>query len=228
MMKKRLLILDTETTGLRVGDGHRLTELACVEMIDGSLTGKQYHQYINPERELDAEAQKISGLTWSFLKQYPTFGQIAQDFLSFVEEDQLVIHNAAFDMGFINYQLAMERYSKIEKTRIIDTLPLARAKFPGKANNLDALCERFGINLSGRSFHGALIDAQLLARVYLELTGGLQRKLKLVVMQSDESGILKPTAVDFPLRAFATLEADSHQTFVKTNLAKHKWVYDNK
>ena len=223
MTKNRFLVLDIETTGLRVGEGHRMTELACMEMIDGILTGNKYHQYINPEREVDAGAQKITGLTWSFLRQYPTFGQIVRDFLDFIGNDQLVIHNASFDMGFINYQLAIEQYPKIEKTRVIDTLPMARAKFPGKGNSLDALCERFGISLDTRDYHGALIDVQLLARVYTELTGGIQRKLKIVMNQSDDPGVLKPKAVDFPARKFELNEIDAHQVFLENNLAKNKW-----
>lgn len=223
MIKKRLLILDIETTGLRVGEGHRMTELACVEMIDGILTGKQYHQYINPEREVDAGAQKITGLTWSFLKQYPTFGQIVRDFLDFLGDDHLVIHNASFDMSFINYQLSIEQHPKIEKTRVIDTLHMARAKFPGKGNSLDALCERFSISLNTRGYHGALVDVQLLARVYIELTGGIQRKLKIVMNQSDEPGILKPAAVKFPRRVFAVNDVSAHEVFLETNLAQHKW-----
>jgi len=223
MVKKRLLILDIETTGLRVGEGHRMTELACIEMIDGILTGNKYHQYINPERELEESAQRMTGLTWSFLKQYPTFGQIVKDFLDFIGEDQLVIHNAPFDMGFINYQLAIEQYPKIEKTRAIDTLPMARAKFPGKGNSLDALCERFSISLDTRDYHGALIDVQLLARVYTELTGGIQRKLKIVVDSSGAAGVLKPKPANFPVRHFITKDVEDHQAFLEVNLAKHKW-----
>lgn len=222
-VKKRLLVLDIETTGLRVGEGHRMTELACVEMIDGILTGRQYHQYINPEREVDAGAQKITGLTWSFLKQYPTFSQIVPDFLDFLRDDHLIIHNSSFDLSFINYQLAIEQHPKIEKTRVIDTLPMARAKFPGKGNSLDALCERFGICLDTRGYHGALIDVQLLARVYIELTGGIQRKLKIVMNQSDEPGVLKPTAVQFPARKFVQAGEATHEKFLEHNLTKHKW-----
>ena len=200
-----------------------MTELACVEMIDGILTGRQYHQYINPEREVDAGAQKITGLTWSFLKQYPTFRQIVHDFLDFLGEAHLVIHNSSFDMSFINYQLAIEKHPKIEKTRIIDTLHMARAKFPGKGNSLDALCERFSISLDTRGYHGALVDVQLLARVYTELTGGIQRKLKLVMNQSDEPGVLKPEAVNFPRRVFAANDVTGHEMFLASNLAQHKW-----
>jgi DNA polymerase-3 subunit epsilon len=221
--KKRLLILDIETTGFRVGEGHRMTELACAEMVDGILTGRQYHQYINPEREVDPGAQKLTGLTWSFLKQYPTFGQIVRDFLDFLGDDHLVIHNSSFDLSFINYQLAIERHPKIEKMRVIDTLHMARSKFPGKGNSLDALCERFGISLNTRGYHGALIDVQLLARVYIELTGGIQRKLKLVMNQSDEPGVLKPIPVQFPRRVFSSDYANGHGAFLEDNLAKHKW-----
>lgn len=170
----REIILDTETTGLSPRDGDRLVEIGCLELINHIPTGRQYHQYINPEREVPEEAVRVHGLTYERLKTEPVFAQVADAFLDFVQDSPLVIHNAGFDMGFINHELAMLGKPAIPMTRAVDTVQIARRKFPGAPASLDALCRRFGVDNSGRTFHGALLDASLLADVYIELLGGRQ------------------------------------------------------
>lgn len=175
----REIVLDTETTGLSPEEGHRLVEIGCVELVNAVPTGNVWHRYINPEREVPAEAAAVHGLSTAFLKDKPVFSQVFADFLEFVGEDVLVIHNAAFDMKFINAELKAVGHAGIPPRRVRDTLLMAREKFPGAPASLDALCRRFGVDNSGRDLHGALLDAQLLAGVYLELVGGRQRGLGL-------------------------------------------------
>jgi DNA polymerase-3 subunit epsilon len=171
----RQVILDTETTGMPVEQGHRIIEIGCVELINRKLTGKTYHQYINPQRDVDPGALAVHGITDDFLKDKPTFREIVQPFMAFVEGAELIIHNAPFDVGFINAELTFLKKNWQAIThycRIIDTLPLARQLHVGQRNSLDALCKRYGIDNSQRELHGALLDAHLLARVYLAMTGG--------------------------------------------------------
>lgn len=169
----REISLDTETTGLSFNDGDKLVEIGCVEMIDNVATNNVFHVYINPERDVPEEVVKIHGITGEFLSDKPVFKDIADDFLSFISDSNLVIHNASFDMGFINNELKMAGYDIIPMSRVIDTLALAREMFPGgDSKSLDALCKKFDIDNSSRIFHGALLDASLLAKVYLELRGG--------------------------------------------------------
>jgi len=175
----REIVLDTETTGLDPKSGHRIVEIGCVEWINHVATGNTYHQYINPERDMPEEAQRVHGLSQEFLSGYPVFAAIAEDFLAFVRDSQLVIHNADFDMGFINAELQALGREALAKSRAIDTVQIARRKFPGAPANLDALCKRFQIDNSDRELHGALKDARLLAGVYLELVGGRQPDLEL-------------------------------------------------
>lgn len=176
----REIVLDTETTGMDPADGHRLVEIGCVELENHIPTGRTYHQYINPERDVPAEAAAVHGLTEEILKNEPTFGEIVGDFLDFIGDDsKLVIHNAEFDMKFINAELKMFGFPSLEWKRVIDTLAMARQKFPGSPANLDALCRRFNIDNSNRTLHGALLDSELLAEVYLELLGGRQRGLEI-------------------------------------------------
>jgi DNA polymerase-3 subunit epsilon len=186
----RQIVLDTETTGLETSQGHRIIEIGCVELFNRRLTGRHYHQYINPEREIDAGAQAVHGISNSMLADKPVFARIADDFLNFVGDAELVIHNAAFDIGFINYELNMLRPgfgSIAERCHVVDTLLMARAKHPGQKNNLDALCKRYGVDNSQRELHGALLDAEILADVYLLMTGG-QTALSLGGNQSKEDG----------------------------------------
>jgi DNA polymerase-3 subunit epsilon len=170
----REIVLDTETTGLEPSAGHRIIEIGCVELINYLPTGRVYHTYINPERDVPAEASAISGLKTDFLKPFPVFARIVDDFLSFIGNDKLVIHNAPFDLKFLNAELGRLNHSLFPPHRATDTLKIARTKFPGSPASLDALCRRFQIDLSSREKHGALVDSELLAKVYLELIGGRQ------------------------------------------------------
>jgi DNA polymerase-3 subunit epsilon len=170
----RKIVLDTETTGLDFRTGDRVIEIGCVELRGRQLTGQRFHAYINPERVIDPGAIAIHGLTNEFLADKPKFGDIAADFMEFVRGAELVIHNAAFDVGFLNNELGLLQHESIEQIcgEVIDTLRMAREMRPGKKNNLNALCSEFGVDNSGRQLHGALLDAELLAEVYLAMTRG--------------------------------------------------------
>jgi len=173
----REIILDTETTGLSPAEGHRLVEIGCLEIVNQIATGAVYHVLINPERDVPEDAYRIHGHSTAFLADKPVFAQVAPDFLSFIGEDRLVIHNAEFDMRFINAELVRIGRDSIPGSRVVDTLALARRKHPGAPNNLDALCDRYRIDRSRRIKHGALLDAEILVEVYGELLGGRQRSL---------------------------------------------------
>jgi len=175
----RKVVLDTETTGLDYNSGHRLVEIGCVELLDNMPTGNFWHSYINPGRNVPSAAQEVHGLSDIFLQDKPKFEEIFSDFIEFIDISELIIHNADFDLSFINSELRTLNVPVIEKNRVIDTLELAKEKFPGAAVNLDSLCRRYNISLENREKHGALIDAKLLAEVYLELTGGRQPALNL-------------------------------------------------
>ena len=175
----REIVLDTETTGINPRDGHRIIEIGALELMHHLPTGNELHIYINPEREIDDGAVAVHGLTSSFLSDKPVFAEIVDEFLSFIGEAPLVIHNASFDMGFINAELDKIQRPPLPMDRAIDTLAMARKKFPGAQANLDALCRRFEIDNSHRDLHGALVDADLLASVYVELLGGRQPGLSL-------------------------------------------------
>lgn len=171
----RQIVLDTETTGIDPNQGHRIIEIGCVELVNRKLTGRHYHQYINPDREVEQGAMDVHGISNEFLADKPFFRAIADDFLAFVDGAELVIHNAPFDVGFINHEFRLLADGKrnIENyCGVVDTLALARAKHPGQKNNLDALCKRYGVDNSQRDLHGALLDAEILADVYLLMTGG--------------------------------------------------------
>ncbi len=180
----REVALDTETTGFDPETGDRMVEIACVEMINHQSTGRHFHKYINPEREVPEEARRVHGLTWERLKPEPLFEQIADEFLEFVGDDPMVIHNAAFDMKFINFELQRCGRKPLPYSQAIDTLQIARERFPGARATLDALCQRFGIDNSHRELHGALLDTELLAEVYLELCGGREPGFALDVADS--------------------------------------------
>lgn len=171
----RQIILDTETTGLEPSKGHKIIEIGCIEMIDRRVTNNHFHYYLNPERDIDDGAVEVHGLTREFLEDKPLFADIVDPFLEYVEGAELIIHNAPFDVGFINHEIKLLRkdYKLLEHyCQILDTLPLARKKHPGQRNSLDALCKRYHVDNSNRQLHGALLDSNLLANVYLALTGG--------------------------------------------------------
>ena len=175
----REIVLDTETTGLDPKLGHRIVEIGAVELINHIPTDNTYHCYINPERDVDQGAFEIHGLSTQFLSQFETFGNVVDEFNAFIKGDPLIIHNAPFDIGFLNSELSAIGRNAIDENRIIDTLPMARQKFPGAQVNLNALCRKYNIDNSHRDLHGALVDADLLASVYLELIGGKQPGLQL-------------------------------------------------
>ena len=190
----RQIVLDTETTGLEPSQGHRIIEIGCVELINRRITDNRYHQYINPEREIDEGAVEVHGITSEFLADKPLFADIADDFLNFIRGAELIIHNAPFDVGFINHELKLLN-SQAEAVNdfcsVLDTLQLARKMHPGQKNNLDALCKRYDIDNSTRELHGALLDAEILAETYLAMTGGQTR---LSLEGSSESGVTQNEA----------------------------------
>ena len=211
----RELIFDTETTGFDPMTGDRLIEIGLVEMVDRSLTGNHYHQYVNPEREVPESAVKIHGLTSDFLKNKEVFSDVMDEFLAYVGDDSvLVAHNAEFDMKFINWELENAGRPIIHKKRFVDTLAIARTKFPGSPNSLDALCKRFMINNAHRTLHGALLDAEILAEVYIELLGGRQSGMDLSVEARATAVIEKKKREP---RHFPVSETDleAHAEFIK-------------
>ncbi len=188
----RQIVLDTETTGIEPKEGHRIIEIGCVEVINRRLTGNHFHVYINPGRQIEQEAIEVHGITNEFLADKPIFADVAQDFVEFIKGAQLVIHNAPFDVGFMDHEFAMEPKTKSVVTKdicdVLDTLVMARRMHPGQKNNLDALCRRYGIDNSHRELHGALLDAEILADVYLMMSGG-QTKLNLAGKESGDGNV---------------------------------------
>jgi len=174
----REIVLDTETTGFEYKQGHRIVEIGCVELDNHMPTGNTYHQYINPERDMPEGAFRVHGLSEEYLRDFPLFKEVAQEFLDFIGDSTLIIHNAGFDMPFLNWELNAHTFPEMGNN-VIDTLIIARKKFPGSPANLDALCRRFSVDNSNREKHGALLDSELLAEVYLELIGGRQPGLLL-------------------------------------------------
>lgn len=213
----REIVLDTETTGLDPKTGDRIVEIACLELSNHMATGSHYQAYVNPQgRESDPKALATHGLTNEFLAAQPVFAEVVEDFLAFIGEDPLIIHNAAFDLGFINAELARLERPPIGDGRAIDTLILARRKLPGARVSLDDLCKRFGVDLSGRGKHGALVDCRLLAEVYLELAGGRQPGLELSA-QKEAGGPATAERTERPARPHApsTAEAEDHAAFIE-------------
>ena len=219
----REIVLDTETTGLDVTEGHRLIEIGACEMINHVLTNKTFHVYINPEREIDIDAVNIHGISNEDLIEKPKFSEICDEFLEFIGTSPLVIHNADFDISFINNELNLSGKNFEIRNPIIDTLKLAKKKFPGSLVNLDSLCKRFDINLNSRKFHGALIDAVLLSDVYVELIGGKQTSLtfddKQIVGSSDKTASVFSEKVELIKdRNFVVTESEleKHKKFIET------------
>jgi len=218
----REIILDTETTGLDPEQGDRIVEIGAVELFNHMPTGKTYHQYINPKRDMPEEAFRVHGLSSEFLSDKPVFENIAQDFMNFIGDAKLVIHNASFDMKFINAELRWAQFPVLEMSRAIDSLAIARKKFPGSPASLDALCRRFGVDNSNRELHGALLDSEILAEVYLELIGGRQPDFGLseTVHGAEHLDTLadeaqKPTVRPKPLASRITdAEKSAHSAFI--------------
>jgi DNA polymerase-3 subunit epsilon len=190
----REIVFDTETTGFEPGEGHRIVEIGCVELIDHFPTGKSFQAYLNPEREVPIESQRVHGLTYEFLRDKPVFAAVAEEFLAFIGDAPLVIHNASFDIKFINAELGRTGHDPIPLARAIDTIEIAKRKIPGARYSLDELCKRFGVDLTARVKHGALLDADLTAQIYLELVGGRQRGLALAPAEIVESQAEPDTA----------------------------------
>ncbi|MEE8099922.1 MAG: DNA polymerase III subunit epsilon [Hyphomicrobium sp.] len=225
----REIILDTETTGLDPKSGDRLVEVGCVELLNRIPTGREFHRYINPERDVPAEAVAVHGLSGTFLEDKPLFAHVAEDFLDFIGEDSLIIHNASFDIGFLNAELGRISLPAITMDRVTCTLQLARRRHPAGPNNLDALCKRYGIDISKRTKHGALKDSLLLAEVYIELLGARQAALGLAMGAADgsEMGAARRRTVkqrSTPLESRLTAEAEAeHRAFVETLGANALW-----
>ena len=218
------IILDTETTGLSYRDNHKIVEIACIETMDLIPTGKTFHKIINPERIVPNEAYKIHGFSTDFLKSKETFNQIADSFLKFIENKNLIIHNAPFDLGFLNFELRLSKREEIKKNKIIDTLELARGKFLGSSNSLDALCKRFSIDLSKRAKHNALLDCQLLREVYINLIDAKEPRL---LFQNDKEESINNTikAINFKYSKKIIKASDEdlkkHKDFLKKELKKN-------
>jgi DNA polymerase-3 subunit epsilon len=212
----REIILDTETTGLNPKDGHKIVEIGCIEMVNRVRTGKFFHHYINPKRDMPIEAYNIHGISSEFLQDKPIFQVIAREFIEFIEGATLIIHNASFDLKFLNHELSLVKLPSINDKLVIDTLLMARKKFPGSPASLDALCKRFNIDLTKRDKHGALLDSELLAEVYIELTGGIQSSLfkepdATIVQALDNQILLHREARNFSV---SQEELSSHAEFV--------------
>lgn len=234
LMSSREICLDIETTGLDPRDGHKIIEIACVELVNKVKSGKVFHTYVNPRREVPREAFNIHGISTEFLKDKPIFDHIAHKFLDFVKDAQLVIHNSAFDSKFLNYELKILGLQGLDMSRVTDTLLIARKKFPGSPASLDALCKRFNVDSSHRTKHGALLDTELLCDVYVELMGGAQAGLGFEVEKKSQisAKVEKVIAENqtkkiLPKRNFPVLEDDlkNHKEFVMKNFKSNLWGY---
>lgn len=220
----REIVLDTETTGTDHAKGDRVIEIGCVELLNHIPTGKSYHVYINPECKVSAGAFAVHGLSDEFLADKPVFAAIADEFVEFIGDARLVIHNAPFDVGFLNAEFARTGHKLIELGDVLDTLTMARRKHPGAANNLDALCSRYGIDNSKRTKHGALLDAEILAEVYIELIGGRQVGLDLSMQPAGKSGLAVQKSVASPREArprpmisrLTDAERAAHEAFIQS------------
>lgn len=222
----REIVLDTETTGLDPASGHRIIEIGCVELLNTIPTGEIFHAYVNPCRDVPEEAFRVHGISAEFLLQKPVFGEIAPDFIKFADGARLVAHNAEFDLRFLNAEFALLGVAPIAADRVIDTLALARRKYPGAANSLDALCARFGIDASRRTKHGALLDAEILAEVYAELIGGRQAALIFalggVPAGKGQERLLAQRPQPLPVRLSAE-DLARHRAFIATLAATTLW-----
>ncbi len=214
------IFLDTETTGLSFKEGHKIVEIACIETNDLIPTGKIFHKLINPQRDVPDEAFKVHGFSSDFLKDKETFNDIADEFLNFIKEKKIIIHNAPFDIGFLNGELNQIKMGSIKNNTVIDTLGVARNKFPGSSNSLDALCKRFNIDLSKRTKHNALLDCELLREVYINLLDAKEPKLNLSTARFD-SNIVKKEIYNKQIVEISELEIKLHKEFLKKELKKN-------
>jgi DNA polymerase-3 subunit epsilon len=214
------VFLDTETTGLSFRDGHKIVEIACIETKDLITTGKVFHRLINPKRTMPDEAFKVHGFSEEFLKDKETFDQVADDFLSFIKDKKIIIHNASFDLGFLDGELGLILKEKINKKLVIDSLEVARNKFPGTSNSLDALCRRFNIDLSRRTKHNALLDCELLREVYINLLDAKEPKFNLSNNIS-EINVNKVKNYNKEIVKISDIELKKHKEFLKLELKKN-------
>jgi DNA polymerase-3 subunit epsilon len=213
------IFLDTETTGLSFRDGHKIVEIACIETKDLIVTGKVFHKLINPQRSMPAEAYKVHGFSEEFLKDKETFDQIADEFLSFIKDKKIIIHNSSFDLGFLDGELGLIQKEKINKKLVIDSLEVARNKFPGTSNSLNALCKRFNVDLSRRTKHNALLDCELLREVYINLLDVKEPKFNL--SNYLEQNINKVKDYNKTIVKISEAELKKHKEFIKSELKKN-------
>ena len=215
------VFLDTETTGLSFKEGHRIVEIACIETKDLIPTGKIFHKYINPMRDVPEPAFKIHGFSSEFLSDKETFNLIADEFLSFINEKKIIIHNAPFDISFLNGELAQIKKNLIDKKFIIDSLEVARNKFPGGSNSLDALCRKFNVDLSKRTKHNAILDCELLREVYINLLDAKEPKFNLSTNNSEQDFLNDKQNYNKSVVKISDIEISSHKEFIKKNLKKN-------
>jgi len=214
------IFLDTETTGLSFRDGHKIVEIACIETENLIATGKVFHKLINPKRSMPAEAYKVHGFSEDFLKDKETFDQVAAEFLTFIKDKKIIIHNASFDLGFLDGELESIQKEKINKKLVIDSLEVARNKFPGSSNSLDALCKRFNVDLSRRTKHNALLDCELLREVYINLIDVREPKFNLSNTPSQQN-INKAKDYSKTIVKISEVELKKHKEFLKVELKKN-------
>ena len=225
----RAIVLDTETTGLDPFQGDRIVEIGCVELVNCIPTGRLWHAHVNPERDVPQTAVEVHGLTWDFLREKPRFGELADEMLTFIEGAILVMHNASFDFGFLNAELDRVTRPLLRWEHVVDTLALARRRHPGAPCSLDALCRRYGIDLTEREKHGALIDCRLLASVYVELVGGHQARLEFAVNDA-QAGLLRANEIAVRPRPrllaprLTAAEIEAHRAFVASLGADALWL----
>ena len=214
------VFLDTETTGLSFKDGHKIVEIACIETRDLIATGNVFHKFINPKRNMPEEAYKVHGFSEEFLSDKETFDQVADDFLSFIKDKKIIIHNASFDLSFLNGELGLIQKEELNKKLVIDSLEVARNKFPGSSNSLDALCKRFNIDLSRRNKHNALLDCELLREVYINLLDAKEPKFNLSNITTEQN-VNKNKDYNKAIIKIPDNEIKKHKEFIKTELKKN-------
>lgn len=237
-MSLRQIVLDTETTGLSVAEGHRIIEIGCVELTHRQISGKTFHHYVNPQRAIDIGAQQVHGITLEFLADKPLFTHISEEFFEFIKDAELIIHNAPFDVSFLDHEFKLVKpgyLSIAQHCTITDTLALARKKHPGQQNSLDALCKRYGVDNSRRDLHGALLDAHLLAQVYLAMTGGqtsffVEQKAEAANKIAKESKVVVKTARTLKVVPASDIELKAHNEALERirKASNNRCLYEEK